>query len=219
MRSRFLKGALAIAVLCPLLAAEDLSIGPVQQDTPEWCWLAVGEMIFTYYDIPNLNPAGLYQCGVVGVMVGGPCALDCRFCSNVPAGSVEMIRRMITGYPQFARSYLRNSGIKRLDARVATRALTADEIKDEIGAGRPIIAGISPTGSGAFGPQHAVLIVGYDGDDDTMDLIVNDPFPYGVFSPYEAAGGEGGRGQFTIGYMKFRSRLRWTQSVYRIDEP
>jgi hypothetical protein len=127
-------------------------------------------MVFRYYNIPNVNPAGILQCGVVGVMVGNPCAADCRCCSNLPAG-------------------------------------------------RPIIAGISPAGSSAFGPLHAVQIVGYDGDDDSMVLTINDPYPYGFSSPYEAAGGGGGSGQYTIRYTRFKSRLRWSQSVYGIDEP
>ena len=219
MKSCLVKIVLAVVIGSQLLAAGDLSISPVQQDTPEWCWLAVGEMVFRYYDIPNLNPAGIYQCGVVGVMVGGFCAQDCRYCANLPASSVENIARMITAYPRFARNYLRDQDIKQLTARIAVRPLRAQEIRDEIDAGRPIIAGISPAGSGAFGPQHAVLIIGYDGDDDSMNLTVNDPYPYGFSSPYEAAGGNGGSGQYTIPYLNFRSRLRWSQSVYKIDEP
>ena len=216
MRSHVARLLLSIAIASQLLAAGDLSIPPVQQNTPEWCWLAVGEMVFRHYGIPNLNPAGIYQCGVVGVMVGGPCAADCRYCANMPASNVVNIRRMITEYPGVARNYLRDRRIPRLGARIATRALTAAEIRDEIDADRPIIAGISPTGSAGGSPQHAVLIIGYRGDRDVMELTVNDPYPYGLYSPYYALGGSGGAGRYRISYASFRNRLRWTESVYEI---
>lgn len=207
---------LATAIASQLLAAKDLAIPPVQQNTSEWCWLAVGEMVFRYYGIPNLNPAGVYQCGVVGVMVGGPCAVDCRYCANMPASNVANIKRMLIAYPEVARNYLRNPGIRQLDARIAARPLTASEIRDELDAGRPVIAGISPTGLGTRGPQHAVLITGYDRDGGALELTVNDPYPYGIYSPYQAAGGNGGSGRYAISYNRFKSRLSWTESVYEI---
>jgi hypothetical protein len=216
LHSPILRTALSIAIASQLLAASDLAIPPVQQNTPEWCWLAVGEMVFRHYGVPNLNPAGIYQCGVVGVMVGGPCAADCRYCANMPAYNVVNIRRMITEYPGVARNYLRDRRIPQLDARIAARALTAGEIREEIDADRPIIAGISPTGSGRGSPQHAVLIVGYSGDRDGIELTVNDPYPYGRYSPYQALGGNGGAGRYRISYARFKSRLRWTESVYEI---
>lgn len=220
MKSRFTLSLLTALVLCRSISADDLSIDPVQQETPEWCWLAAGEMIFKYYEIPNVNPAGIYQCGIVGVIVGGPCAMDCRYCSYVPAGTISGIRNMIVSYPRFVRSLLHDKDIKRLTAHVASHALSDDEVRDEIDAGRPIIAGISPLGSvDPASPQHAVLIIGYDGDDDSMDLTVNDPFPYGSSDPYTAVGGNGGEGQYTISYKRFKNRLHWTASLYGIDEP
>lgn len=45
-RSHIILAVVLSAVLSPRLGAEDLSISPVVQDTPEWCWLAVGEMVF-----------------------------------------------------------------------------------------------------------------------------------------------------------------------------
>jgi hypothetical protein len=196
--------------------ASDLSIPPVQQNTPEWCWLAVGEMVFRHYRIPNLNPAGIYQCGVVGALVGGPCAADCRYCANMPASNAVNLKRMITMYPDVARNYLRDRRIPRLGARIAMRALTAAEVRDEIDSDRPVIAGISPTGSAGASPQHAVLIIGYRGDGDAMDVTVNDPYPYGSYSPYQAAGGNGGAGRYRIPYARFRNRLRWAESLYEI---
>ncbi len=50
-----------------------------------------------------------------------------------------------------------------------------------------------------------------------MELTVNDPYPYGLYSPYRAAfGGDGGAGRYRITYARFKSRLRWTESVFEI---
>jgi hypothetical protein len=96
--------------------------------------------------------------------------------------------------------------------------LSLSEVEAEIDGGRPIVAGISPSGYNISNvSQHVALIVGYDGD----DLIVNDPFPFAsnffTGNPYEAAGGEAvSRGQYRIPYRQFVERLRWRESIYGI---
>jgi hypothetical protein len=95
--------------------------------------------------------------------------------------------------------------------------LSFDNVQNEIDAGRPIIAGISPSGYRYAGvSEHVALIVGYEGS----NLIVNDPFPFATaFSgdPYEAAGGERiGRGQYQIRYGSFANDLQWRETIYGI---
>jgi len=47
---------LFVALLVPVnftMAAEvQLHIPPLFQERPSWCWAAVGEMVFKYYDVP-----------------------------------------------------------------------------------------------------------------------------------------------------------------------
>src|SRR5947207_11062675 len=83
--------------------AAELSVSPRLQETYVWCWIAVGQMIFEYYDIPNVNPAGDYQCGIVGLLAAGTWRNDCAYrCQNctVPAGSAAGVIRMLEDYPQ-----------------------------------------------------------------------------------------------------------------------
>jgi len=59
---------LSVVLLVPshlAMAAEvQLHIPPLFQERPSWCWAAVGEMVFKYYDIPALHRTD-YQCGIV----------------------------------------------------------------------------------------------------------------------------------------------------------
>src|ERR1700759_4403447 len=89
--------SLAVALPRPSRARDaDLSIDPVMQNTPVWCWLAVGEMVFKYFDVPNVNPAGIYQCGIIGTIAGpySPCWSDCTRCV-VGAGQASNITNML----------------------------------------------------------------------------------------------------------------------------
>src|SRR5205814_7234312 len=97
-------GAIALTLLLlagnmTAVSAETLSISPVMQETPDWCWLAVGQMIFEHFNIPAVN--GDYQCGIVAFWGArptpygwqGPCMSNCRACP-LPAGSFSTIQAM-----------------------------------------------------------------------------------------------------------------------------
>src|SRR5262249_18860616 len=86
-----------------LVRAETLPIRPLAQETPVWCWVAVGAMVLNYYDVPTLNPAGDYQCGIIAARFGpgSICWVNCRAC-QVPAGAPSEITRMLREYPPFA---------------------------------------------------------------------------------------------------------------------
>jgi hypothetical protein len=131
---------------------------------------------------------------------------------------------MLLQYPEIARS-VTHQPTGRLSAIAINSALITKQIVEEIDAGRPVIAGISPGGFSFLGQsQHVALIIGYEGDAENLTVTVNDPFPYvltmfqGHPDPYLAAGGRKNReGQYDIGYRAFRTRLLWGQSIYGIQ--
>src|SRR3954468_23365556 len=156
--------------------AEQLSISPVAQETPEWCWLAVGQMIFEHFNIRNVNPAGDYQCGIVAFWGAvqtpygwqGPCMANCYRCP-MPAGSFDTIRAMLNQYPRLA-------GDAPLVFRSSASPITTAVIKEEIDNDRPLLIGITPSGARLPVSQHVALIVGYEETEDQFQVIVNDPF-------------------------------------------
>lgn len=197
--------------------AEDLSIPPRFQETYVWCWIAVGQMVFEYYDIPNVNPGGDYQCGIVGLLAAGTIRHDCAFqCQNctVPAGSATGITSMIEEYPKRVAA-IGDEEVPRLRASYRHGALSFTSVQSAIDEQHPIIAGISPSGrpSRWASSQHVALIVGYDDTDDEPRLLVNDPYPFTGANPYEAAGADSnGDGSYWISYGDFREGLDWGET-------
>ncbi len=194
-------------------AQKTLDIEPVYQQTPVWCWAAVGEMVFRHYEVRNINPAGNFQCGIVALLHTA-CNQNCGNCP-VPAGSLATMINMLTRYPTVASQVSRTQ--TRITTQVSRRPLPMAEVMREIDEGRPVVAGISPSGYRTPGiSQHVALIVGYDRN----ALVVNDPFPFRAAfagNPYEAAGGEElEEGQYRISYVAFANRLQWAESIYRI---
>lgn len=213
---------MGVAVPPAARADAELSISPVVQRTPVWCWVAVGEMVFKHFGVPNVNPAGVYQCGIIGALAGPnhPCFGECTRCI-VPAGNPQNITNMFSQYPRIA-GQLTGESIRGIRSRRAMRALTVEQSKEELDNDRPIIAGISPAGvTGPFA-QHVALIIGYEEDDDSVTLIINDPYPYqyvgNSVDPYLLAGGGGGSGQYRISYDSFRRRLAWSESFYDLRQ-
>lgn len=200
----------------------ELSISPVVQRTPVWCWVAVGEMVFDHFGVPNVNPVGVYQCGIIGALAGPmhPCWGDCTRCV-VPAGNSQNITNMLLQYPRIA-GQLTRQPIRGVRSYHAARALTVDEIKQELDEDRPIIAGINPGGITGPSAQHVALIIGYEENENGVLLIVNDPYPYQFvgnrFDPYLRAQGQGGNGQYRVAYDNFRRGLGWTESFYELRQ-
>ena len=157
----------------------------------------------------------------ISAVFGGPCMHDCRIC-NVGSGTVDRIGQMLNGYPAFVRNIAhRNS--PDIDTNVVYSALVKDDVVSEIDAGRPIVAGISPH-SGFLPPglsEHAVLIVGYEGNGGSIDILVNDPFPYaqaGIRDPYTQVGGKRVvPGRYRISLDAMVSDLAWGNSITGID--
>lgn len=215
-------------LVSPGLARADttLEIEPAIQQTYVWCWVAVSEMVFSYYDASNLNPRANFQCGIVGTMSLGTmaagCAQNCLQPQCIrPAGTLDNLARVIEEYPRRAASFSDDDQPK-LKTRALSRSLSFDEVKDEIDAENPVIVGINPSGRPAgYAPsEHVALIVGYE--DEGEMLIVNDPAPFEdlqpfAFSenPYEAAGGEEleSQGQYKISYDDFVDGLNWGETI------
>ena len=214
-------------------------IPPRDQSTPEWCWLATGEMIFRYYNIPaNYSPLypGNYQCGIVRfqganlkpanippgtpkAFMPGVCWWNCGLCASVPAGPVEGIRKMLVEYPWAMRELSGDASLRIFREPQMAGPVSPATIKAEIDARRPLVAGISPD-TPLLPPglaQHAVLIVGYE-QSGTLSFR-NDPFPYQAWGnthwPRESHALEPA-GQFEIGHAELKNYLNWNTTVYGI---
>ena len=192
-----------------------LPIQPATQQKDMWCWLTVGEMVFTYYKVRNLNPNGFYQCGIIGVLLPHLCGLDCTKCAALGGGMGmrQFITDMLKKYPPAANSPPINS-----DFVIKKCPLTAQQVKDEIDANRPVIAGISTSGQLKYPPEHVALIVGYEEVDGKLRLRVNDPYPFGINDPYLKAGAQKNcGGSYYIDYETFCNKMAWDAAWWHIQ--
>ena len=216
---------LCLALLVPVnqaIAAEvTLHIPPVFQERPSWCWAAVGEMVFKYYDIPAIHRTD-YQCGIVqsrNLCMGIPNCVDCDLSAIDETAVVNMLEQ----YPVLA-TQSGKAGEIALTVQSKSGILSEAEVQREIDEGRPIIVGLSPRGFKVDGiRQHMALIVGYDNSSGNLMLTVNDPFPFEdmvflwIGNPYvNARALEEGDGRYEVGYDAFRSKLKWTQTLHRM---
>jgi peptidase C39-like protein len=208
----------------PLTGQATLGVVPTFQQTEVWCWAASAEMVFRYYNLPNLNTFGNYQCGIVGSWFGGACAtLSCGFCQS-PVGPMSNEYQVLVGYGRFVQSFGIPSRV--LSASLIFRALTASEVKTEIDAGRPIVVGIAPGGGFALpnASQHIAVLVGYSFSGSTQTVVVNDPFPFDLFPynqmphPYLSRGGTRLQtAQFRIPIDALTNGLLWANTIYQIQ--
>jgi len=207
----------------PTMAAEvQLHIPPVFQERPSWCWAAVGEMIFKYYDVPATHRTD-YQCGIVQgrkLCTGTPNCSEC----DLPNGDDATMTNMLAQYPLMA-TQGKTAGDISLTGQLKNESLSEAEVKAELDQGRPIIAGVSPTGFKINGiSRHMALIVGYDDSSGDLRLTVNDPFPFEddrflwIANPYQPNMDMSGEhdGQYEVSFERFRSKIKWNQTVYRI---
>ena len=233
LAARYIAAALAMSFLAscssdnteefqapPVVGTKSLAITPVMQQTEVWCWAAVAEMVFRHYALPNLSQRG-YQCGIVAAYYGpsSPCWISCFSCV-APIGTVSQMQVLLNGYGVVANQFAPS---RVLTSRLILAPLTFEDLANEINKGRPVVAGISPSGFAYPNlSEHAVLIVGYVNDSQGRRVLVNDPFPYQIYpgrlNPYFAAGGQslqGGRYQVT--YDALIRSLRWANSVSQIQ--
>jgi hypothetical protein len=216
---------LVLALLMPVtltMAAEvKLHIPPVFQERPSWSWAAVGEMVFKYYYVPAVHLTD-YQCGIVQggkLCTGMPNCVPC----DLPAGDEATMMSLLGQYPVVA-TQGRTAGDIALSVQSKSGTLSDAEVRDELDHGRPIVAGVSPSRFKVDDiSQHMALIVGYDDSSGDLVLTVNDPFPYEddrfmwIGAPYPSTKvSREGNGQYEIRLEKFRSKLKWSHTIYRI---
>ncbi len=205
-----------------------LDVDPVIQETPEWCWLAVGEMVLkNHFAYPTVSPVGNYQCGVNGLYWGPAtsCWSNCMTCPG-PSGTMENFEKMLIYYPTVSAKFLGGPPKHPLRYHRKSGPLDFSDIQSEIDEDRPVVAGINPLSSSRTPglASHVTLVVGYEEDSaGTEWLIVNDPYPYsGAQSPYEKADShatELDEGRHRIRYERFVSGLGWTYTGYGIEDP
>jgi hypothetical protein len=194
-------------------AQQILSIAPVPQELPEWCWLASGQMVFQFFQIPAVNPLN-YQCGIIGAFYGPAslCYANCQLC-DAGAGSSSNVTLMLQYY-----TYDATGGGEILNSRFTPSALPFQQTKSDIDAKTPVLAGINSSAETVLfaQSQHLVVIVGYEIQNGSDFLVVNDPFPFaaaGYPDPYLNAGAQALQpGQYLVSYQTFVQGLLWNTS-------
>jgi hypothetical protein len=148
------------------------------QETPEWSFAASSAMILQYLGYPNANSAGNYQCGIVSAQ-GGICSMNCSACldggrtTQRVAGIIQMYADLVYRTMDYTnpRVHLNVVGI-----------LSSRQIIGQIDQEGPILAGIDPRHipypADLGVSQHEVVIVGYEGTPDNLNVVINDPYPY-----------------------------------------
>ncbi len=215
------EGSSAQNVALQIPAQKQLAIAPVYQQTPLWCWAATLEMIYRYYGIASVNPN--FQCGILAMTFGPSsiCYSNCGACV-VGGGTVSNVANNLTLYSDRVSFY---TGIftRKITSKLLFSHLDETALKSEIALGRPILAGISPSGFPLPDiSQHAVLLVGYRDTPSDLMVIVNDPYPYlsdpSQPNPYLFSGGKLlFTGQYEISYRNFVGGLRWGNTIYGIQ--
>lgn len=191
-----------------------LDIFPVEQQTKVWCWLATGEMILKHFGLPNRNPYGNYQCGIIGsIFYNSVCNQNCFNTSCIRgSGSNLNTVRMLKDY-----SWL--SARKVFNCKEAYE-LTFSDIKRNIDQEKPILCGISPSRRRYYdGAEHVVVLVGYDVINSVPKVIINDPFPYPNYdNPYLKLGATVLQSnQYLIDLDSFTINMFWHWSLSDID--
>jgi len=207
---------LTTGLLVPACAcARVLPVALVMQEAPEWCFAASSEMILQYLGYPNARPAANYQCGIVAAQ-GGICSINCSVCLD-GGRTTQRVAAIIRMYADLA---YRMTGYTNPGVRINTVGiLSSRQIINEIDHERPVLAGISPGQipypSGLGISQHAVVIVGYEGTPESLNVIINDPYPYPpIRDPYVLNGAfKIQQGQYSIPLKIFVGKFNYRSSI------
>lgn len=190
-----------------------LDIAPAPETGPGQAWAGVAEMIMVYYDVPNTGPGDM-QCSLAYFLTGTP------NCYKAPDESeFTAVSRIVKGYPQFAHE---SFGELPIAMRwEAAKTIQPQDIIQEIKFERPVLVQIEPAPNEGEtkAEKRAVLIVGFDGGPDNLQLIINDPKVYPpTQNPYLEFGGKvrDQSGQYQIGYADFQSFLKWSATLWKI---
>lgn len=132
-----------------------LDVPSQHQVNPQWCWLAVSEMIIQYYT-GKAPPA---QCQLLESLLGAPRGACCKFSDRCTRpGALEEIRQLIAHYSHRV-------------SRIIGPPPDPRSVYNTLNQNRVIIAAIdNHTGGG-----HVVIVRGIRIDNGTVELLINDP--------------------------------------------
>jgi hypothetical protein len=204
---------MAIAWATPSQAETLLDIPPAPETAPGQAWAGIAEMIMVYYDVPNTGPGDM-QCSLAFFLTGTQNCYKAQEESEFSA-----VSRVVKGYSQFA---LETFGEIPVAMRwEEAKTIPPQDVIQEIKFERPILVQIEPAPNEgeSKAEKRAVLIVGFDGGLDNLQLIINDPKVYPpTQNPYLEFGGRirDNSGQYQIGYADFQFFLKWSATLYKI---
>jgi hypothetical protein len=147
----------------PTPAEEDGRVLPVQlapQQTQVWCWAAVSEMVFRYYN------RGGPQCEVVSAWVGVNCCAYAGFPQCQQTAPLHVIQQTLYAFGNITSS-------------LHPGPLPLQAVRAELDAGRPMIAAYQGSFIG-----HVVIIYGYDANNN---ILIHDPALGDFVVPYGAS--------------------------------
>lgn len=212
-----------------------LDVNGAYQQTPMWCWLTVGQMLFEYYNVLPANSFSAYsQCQIMQTIYLGnqnfaACAANCGACAMLGGASTREVEGMIVDFPHRL-SALTSTRVPRLFAATAG-PLKPAEVTDELARQNPLVVAISPsqspyTAMRSMNPftvaQHVALLVGVLEVKGKVWYRINDPFPFqatGMLSPYLANGGLVHVSPSKLGTVSYwirddalRAGLKWSET-------
>ncbi len=202
-----------LSLTTPAFAETLLDIDPAPETSAGQAWASIGEMIMVYYDVPNTGPGDM-QCSLAYFLTGTP---NCY--KGADESEFTAVSRIVKGYPQFAHESFGEIPVAM--RWEAAKTITPWDIVQEIKFERPVLAQIEPVRNEGEAKieKRAVLIVGFEGGADNLQLIVNDPKIYPpTQNPYLEAGGKilDNSGQYQISYADFQSFLKWSATLWKI---
>lgn len=152
--------------LTPIPTARVLPAAFVAQETEVWCWAATVTEVLNYHGYPGA------QCQIVGITTFANSTACCGVDPRV--GSGPCVRVGSTSEMVNVISYI-SAG--RINPIVVSSPLTFNELRNEIGNGRPVIAYYRNSFAG-----HVVVMYGYD--TASSEIYIHDPINGQFRVPY-----------------------------------
>jgi Papain-like cysteine protease AvrRpt2 len=177
---------LAVSLLLPALQREALAFNMQGQCHTNWCWAALAASVAAFYD----KLSAFTQCVVANLELGR------NDCCDVPCHTDNV------GFNQIHEPGAALNRVDCLDREMRNQIASRAQVQQEIDAGRPLCLRTVWSKGNAAGGAHALAIVGYFADSDTLAL--EDPW-FGPTHdiPYD---------QFCTNYKDFGGK--WTDTYY-----
>jgi hypothetical protein len=166
MRSRILAVLVVMASLLAPVYAGTLAVPLIGQEEPNWCWDASSNMILQYYGFTHTQTE-VAAWAVGGYNVG-------NHLSGTTVGPLAVSDSNATYNRKGCGLVLTEFG--PVDSSFLARALTMDEVSEEIDGHRPAMLAIRWIKAGVDKGGHAIVLRGYDESVGEM-IFLNDPWP------------------------------------------